>query len=150
MGGKNEALRDVRSIDTQDHSKDASWKDMPSLQVGRENASACYTNGKLFVFGGYVLHKGNLSSVEVLDLANSLDHHPKWEQIEVDPTAFAPCKSPVVVPTSDTSLVIFSGDSKRSDIVHFDSASHLFTMLASHVDPEPSNEEDSAAAIVGG
>ena len=105
----NEALHDVRSIDTQDHSIHASWKEMPSLQVGRVNASACYTNGKLFVFGGYVLHQGNLSSLEVLDLANSLDHLPKWEKIQVDQAVFAPRKNPVVAPASDTTLVIFLG-----------------------------------------
>ena len=112
---KTKYFDDVFLFDTEACRKIAQ-PDIPRLQNARTNHSSCSTQKFAFVFGGASAH-GFLNSLEYLDLQEIFDtgsEQNQWKLLQLN--VLLPVVSALMVPVSQTELLIIGGNSNRYEL----------------------------------
>ena len=111
------------------------WTEMPQLKQKRQKASSCILGNTAYVFGG---HSGSkyLASMEKLSL-DGIDS-TEWDIIHPPPSELTGRQQLIVVPLSQSRILIFGGEDRQSnnDAIEFDTHTCNFMKLRQHDDNE--------------
>lgn len=82
------------------------WKEMPSLNVGRQSHASCATQGTVFVFCGFSAADEALSSLEMLHTKQSPN---RWQFFNISNHDLSPRFGLGVAPINANEIAIIGG-----------------------------------------